>query len=179
MLPVGPLMIEHRLIERVIRIIRDLIETIQAEKKEDPAQVEKIIHFIRAYADRCHHGKEEGILFRELGRKPVSPEHKLMIEELIKDHDVARKITLALREYHAAYQGGQASALSDVAVCLRMLIDFYPHHIEKEDKQFFLPVMDYFSPEEKDGMLRAGYEADSRFIHEEFAEFVKSLETKT
>lgn len=178
MLPIGPLMVEHRLIERVIRLIRDLIETIQAEKKEDPAAVEKIIHFIRAYADRCHHGKEEGILFRELGRKAVSPEHKLMMEELVKDHELARKITLSLLEYNAAYQTGQVSALADISVHLRLLVDFYPHHIEKEDKEFFIPVMGYFSPEEKDGMLRAGYEADSRLIHEEFADLVKSLETK-
>jgi hemerythrin-like domain-containing protein len=176
MLPIGPLMIEHRLIGRVIQVINDLLATIQAEKKEDPAAVEKIIHFIRAYADRCHHGKEEGILFQELGRKSLSPEHKLMIEELVKDHELARKITLSLVEYNTAYQAGQASALGDIALCLRMLIEFYPHHIEKEDKQFFIPVMDYFSQDEKEAMIRAGYEADSRLLHEEYADLVKTLE---
>jgi hemerythrin-like domain-containing protein len=178
MLPIGPLMIEHRLIERMIRTIKDLLETIQAEKKEEAAQVERIIHFIRAYADRCHHGKEEEILFRELGRKNISPEHKRMMEELIEEHTLARQITRSLMESNKRYQNGDATALSEVAAGLRSLVDFYPRHIEKEDRHFFIPVMSYFSPEEREAMIREGYESDSRLLHEEYADLVKSLETK-
>jgi hemerythrin-like domain-containing protein len=178
MLPIGPLMIEHRLIERMIRIIKELLEIIQAEKKEDPAQVERIIHFVRAYADCCHHGKEEEILFRELGRKAISPEHKRMIEELIEDHMLGRRITTSLAEANRRYQNGDASALSEIADGLRSLIEFYPQHIEKEDRHFFIPVMGYFSPEEEEAMIREGYESDSRLLHEEYADLVKTLEAE-
>jgi len=176
MLPIGPLMIEHRLIERMIRIAKELLKTIQAEKREDPAQVKKIIHFIRAYADRCHHGKEEEILFRELGRKNISPEHKRMMDKLLEDHKLGRKITQSLMASNELYQKGNAAALSDIVVSLRSLIEFYPRHIEKEDKHFFIPVMGYFSPEEKEAMIREGYESDSRLLHEEYLDMVKSLE---
>ena len=176
MLPIGPLMIEHRLIERMIRIVKELLATIQAEKKEDPAQVEKIIHFIRAYADRCHHGKEEEILFRALGSKTISPEHKRMMGELVEDHKLGRKITLSLQDANRRYQMGDKSALSDIAGGLRSLVELYPRHIENEDKHFFIPVMNYFSPEEREAMIRAGYEADSRLVHEEHTDLVKSLE---
>lgn len=178
MLPIGPLMIEHRLIERMIRIIKELLEIIQAEKKEDPAQVERIIHFVRAYADRCHHGKEEEILFRELGRKAISPEHKRMIDELIEDHKLGRRITTSLVEANRRYLKGDTAALSDIAAGLRSLIEFYPQHIEKEDRHFFIPVMGYFSPEEKEAMIREGYESDSRLLHEEYADLVKTLEAE-
>jgi hemerythrin-like domain-containing protein len=178
MLPIGPLMIEHRLIERMIRIIKELLEIIQAEKKEDPAQVERIIHFVRAYADRCHHGKEEEILFRELGRKAISPEHKRMIDELIEDHMLGRRITTSLAEANRRYLKGDTAALSDIAAGLRSLIEFYPQHIEKEDRHFFIPVMGYFSPEEKEAMIREGYESDSRLLHEEYADLVKTLEAE-
>jgi hemerythrin-like domain-containing protein len=178
MLPIGPLMIEHRLIERMIRIIKELLEIIQAEKKEDPAQVERIIHFVRAYADRCHHGKEEEILFRELGRKAISPEHKRMIDELIEDHMLGRRITTSLVEANRRYLKGDTAALSDIAAGLRSLIEFYPQHIEKEDRHFFIPVMGYFSPEEKEAMIREGYESDSRLLHEEYADLVKTLEAE-
>jgi hemerythrin-like domain-containing protein len=178
MLPIGPLMIEHRLIERMIRIIKELLEIIQAEKKEDPAQVERIIHFVRAYADRCHHGKEEEILFRELGRKAISPEHKRMIDELIEDHKLGRRITTSLVEANRRYLKGDTAALSDIAAGLRSLIEFYPQHIEKEDRHFFIPVMGYFSPEEKEAMIREGYESDSRLLHGEYADLVKTLEAE-
>jgi hemerythrin-like domain-containing protein len=169
-------MIEHRLIERVIRIIQELLVTIQADKKEDPVQVEKIIHFIRSYADRCHHGKEESILFRELGRKDMSPEHRRMMGELIEEHKQARKFALSLSEASQRYRKGETEALSVIADDLRLLIEFYPEHIRKEDRDFFVPVMGYFSPEEKEAMLREGYESDSRLLHEEYADMVKDLE---
>jgi len=178
MLPIGLLMIEHRLIERMIRVIKVQLEIIQAEKKEDPAQVETIIHFIRAYADRCHHGKEEEILFRALGSKAMSPEHRRMMDELVEDHKLGRKIAMSLVEANQRYQKGDTAALSEIAVGLRSLVDFYPRHIEKEDKHFFIPVLSYFSAEEKEVMIREGYEADSRLLHEEFADLVKCLEVK-
>jgi len=59
MLPIGPLMIEHRLIERMIQIMKVQLEIIQAGKKEDSAQVVKIIRFIRAYADLFHQEYED------------------------------------------------------------------------------------------------------------------------
>src|SRR4030043_2035889 len=178
MLPIGPLMIEHRLIERMTRIVKELLAIIQAEKKEDPAQVERVIHFFKAYADACHHGKEENILFRELGRKNISPEHRRMMEELVEDHKLGRKITMSLTEANQRYQKGEAAALSAVAEGLRSLIEFYPNHIRKEDRNFFIPVMGYFSNEEKEAMIREGYESDSRLLHQEHADLVKRLETK-
>jgi len=178
MLPIGPLMIEHRLIERMTRIVKELLEIIQAEKKEDPVQVEKVIHFIRAYADRCHHGKEEEILFLALGRKNLSPEHRRMMDELIEDHKLGRKITLSLQEANQRYQKGDAVALSDIADALRSLVEFYPQHIRKEDRDFFIPAMGYFSNAEKEAMIREGYESDSRLLHEEYVDLVKTLEVK-
>ena len=178
MLPIGPLMIEHRLIERMIKVIEVELEAIQTKKEEDPAQVERIIHFIRVYADRCHHGKEEDILFRELDRKAIAPEHKRMMDELVDDHKLGRMITLSLEEANRRYQNGDPAALSAIADGLGRLVEFYPKHIEKEDKNFFIPIMGYFSNEEKEAMIRKGYESDSRLIHEEYADLVKSLELK-
>ena len=178
MLPIGPLMIEHRLIEKMLQVIKSLLEDIQTEKKEDPVQVEKVIHFIKTYADACHHGKEENILFHELGRKNISPEHRRMMDELIEDHKLGRKITLSLKEANQRYQKGDPAALSAIADALRSLVEFYPRHIRKEDRNFFIPVMGYFSPDEKEAMIREGYESDSRLLHQEYADLVKRLEAK-
>jgi len=165
-------MIEHRFIERMIQVMKVQLEIIQTEKKADPGQVEWIIHFIRAYADHCHHGKEEEILFRELGRKTISPEHKRIMEELIEDHKLGRKITMSLVAANQAYQKGETGALSVIAAGLRSLIEFYPQHIQKEDRHFFLPVMGYFSLEEKEAMIREGYKSDSRLLHQEHEKLI-------
>ena len=62
----GPLMIEHRLIERMISIIKDALIQIESTQEVDPVFVDTAVDFIRTYADRTHHGKEEDILFRDL-----------------------------------------------------------------------------------------------------------------
>ena len=55
--------------------------------------------------------------------------------------------------------------------------DFYPKHIEKEDKHFFLPCMDYFTAQEKDNILSEEWEFDKGFIHEVYKEKVKKAES--
>ena len=62
----GPLMIEHRLIERMLTNVKNLLVQVGQTQKIDPLLVDKAVDFIRTYADRTHHGKEEDILFRGL-----------------------------------------------------------------------------------------------------------------
>jgi hemerythrin-like domain-containing protein len=175
MLPIGPLMVEHRLIERLIRIMAAQLEIIQIEEKNDPVRVGKIVYFIQAYADRCHHGKEENILFRELGRKEISPEHRLIMAGLIEDHKMGRQTTTSISEANQRYQKGEEGVLPVIADGFRRLVEFYPKHIQKEDRGFFLPVMGYFNREELEAMIREGYEADSRLLHKEHEKLVAEL----
>jgi len=58
----APLMIEHRLIERMISVIKHSLTQIESTQEVDPVFVDTAVDFIRIYADRTHHGKEEDIL---------------------------------------------------------------------------------------------------------------------
>jgi len=66
MKPIGPLMREHRLIERMIALMGREIEQINASGKVNTGFLMVAVDFIRTYADRTHHGKEEDILFRSI-----------------------------------------------------------------------------------------------------------------
>jgi hemerythrin-like domain-containing protein len=48
----GPLMIEHRLIERMLSVIRNALSEIKLKNKVDPVFVDIAVDFIRIYADR-------------------------------------------------------------------------------------------------------------------------------
>ena len=61
----GPLMIEHRLIERMLTLIRRTLGETEKTGAIDPFFVDTSVDFIRIYADRTHHGKEEDILFQK------------------------------------------------------------------------------------------------------------------
>jgi hemerythrin-like domain-containing protein len=98
MLPIGPMMIEHRLIERMIKIMESEVKRIEKEGVLNLVVIDQAVDFIRTYADRCHHGKEEGILFRELEKKNISGDHKKILDELLEEHKLGRKLTASLAE---------------------------------------------------------------------------------
>ena len=91
-LPIGPLMIEHRLIERMISVMGRELERIRKDGTANPKFIETATNFIRIYADQCHHGKEEKILFRDLKKKKLQPTDKQIMEELIQEHVLGRKL---------------------------------------------------------------------------------------
>jgi len=172
----GLLMIEHRVIERMIAVINNRLAEIGQAGEIDPVFVDTAVDFIRTYADRTHHGKEEDILFRDLGGRPLSDEDRRVMEELIEEHTMARRTTKSVIEANARYRGGEGSALSDLAAGLKTLVDFYPKHIAKEDKIFFPAARTYFTDEEDQAMLSEFWEFDRKMIHEKYRSVVEGLE---
>ena len=176
MLPIGPLMIEHRLIERNIKVLKVELKRIRDLNELNPIFIDKSVDFIRVYADQTHHGKEENILFRELLKKPISEEHKKIMNELIEEHKFGRKTTGELVKAKDDYVKGNQNSINIIVDKIYVLINFYPKHIEKEDKHFFIPVMKYFTKEEQDAMLEEGQEFDRRMIHRKYNNLVHDLE---
>jgi hemerythrin-like domain-containing protein len=172
MKPIGPLMREHRLIERIIPVLNDELKRIDENNKANVELLTVAVDFFRTYTDRTHHGKEEDILFRELAKKPLSAEHKRIMDELVAEHVYARKTVSALVEAKNKYNQGSRESLKDITKYVNELIKFYPVHIEKEDKDFFYPILDYFSKQEQDNMLSEFWEFDRMLIHEKYQKVV-------
>jgi len=171
-------MIEHRLIERMLAIIQKRLVQAVKTRKIDPLFVDTAVDFVRIYADRTHHGKEEEILFRDLEKKGLSEADRRVMHELIEEHAFCRKITEALVEANTRYRNGDSAALEDIARSLRTLADFYPKHIEKEDKVFFPASRAYFSEAEDQAMLAEFLDFDQKMIHEKYMSVVAGLEGK-
>lgn len=174
-MPIGPLMTEHRLIERMIALMEKEVERIGKEKRANFEFIEIAVDFIRTYADRLHHGKEENILFRDLKTKKLEEPHRKTMEELIEEHRWGRKKLKELADANKKYKEGDESAIEAITRCLQDLVKFYPQHIEKEDKHFFIPVMDYFDQSEQESLLEEESEFDRNFIHEIYTEKVNEI----
>ena len=176
MLPIGPLMIEHRLIERMIRQIERNIDSMRTKGAADVLFIDTAVDFIRTYADKFHHGKEEEILFRDLAGKKISTEHNRIMGELIEEHVFGRKTTKELVDAKERYINKDKTALKDIIQKLETLVQFYPKHIEKEDRHFFIPVMDYFSSAEKGKMLEEMNEFEKNFTQVRYMSVVEGVE---
>src|SRR5208337_316218 len=172
----GPLMIEHRLVERMLAVIQDTLTQIEKTRKIDPFFVDTAVDFIRIYADRTHHGKEEKFFFRDLNNKDLSDVDRRVMNELLEEHVLGRSTSKILVDANTRYRNGDSSALGEVVGCLRTLVDFYPKHIEKEDKVFFPASRVYFSEAEDQAMLDEFWDFDRKMIHEKYKSVVDDLE---
>jgi hemerythrin-like domain-containing protein len=177
MMPIGPLMIEHRWIEKVIAALHTKLDRRQAEETIDPLYVERVVDFLRTYADHCHHGKEEDILFRDLENRDLDPTLAATMRELVRDHEYARAVTRRLVAANSGAAGGDPAASGEVVRLLAELARFYPAHIQKEDDHFFRQVMAYFSPSEQATMLDRFSRFDASLIHERYRQIAQELET--
>lgn len=176
MKPIGPMMREHRLIERMIASMRREIARIDDTRQADTVFIEVAVDFFRTYGDRTHHGKQEEIYIRDLEGKDLEPELRKTMEDLVEEHVYARGKVRALGEANPRYAAGDREALGEITSLLGDLVEFYPVHIEKEDKRFFFPTQEYFDKEEQTRMLAEFDRFDAGMIHAEYQEIVTRYE---
>lgn len=177
-MPIGPLMIEHRLIERMIDVLRIEASRVAESKTVNPVLLDSVVDFIRTYADRTHHGKEEDMLFRDLAEKDLSSEDRGVMEELVNEHVYARQTVRGLVEAKERYLKGDTGAIEAIVERLGALVGLYPAHIEKEDKVFFPASMKYLTRSEQDAMIEEIWKFDQRMIHEKYKSVVEGLEKR-
>ena len=176
MKPIGLLMREHRLIERLIKLLEKELNNIKKTKKVNSDFIQTSVDFFRTYADRTHHGKEEDILFRDLKKKNITSNLKNIIKRLEQDHQLARKIVTDLLNQNNNYIQGKSNSIKEITNNLEKLVTLYPVHIETEDKEFFYPSMDYFTVEEQQKMLQEFYDFDKKMIHEKYLQIIEKQE---
>jgi hemerythrin-like domain-containing protein/rubredoxin len=171
-------MYEHRLIERMVRLLKSELDRLSTEETLDPDFILAAVDFFRTYADRTHHGKEEDILFVALEKKTLDDGLRSIMDELIEEHIYARGRVGRLLESREHHINGDPGALEQARETLKDLIELYPHHIEKEDRRFFYPCMDLFTEAEKAEMLEEFWEFDRSMIHWKYRNVVEGTHSQ-
>jgi hemerythrin-like domain-containing protein len=178
MKPRGQLMIEHRLIEKLLKSAASLAKRLTSETY-DPILIDAIVDFITTYADRTHHGKEEDILFRELAKKNLAGDNRASMNELVAEHRQARGKVQQLTALNEKYKSGDKSVIGEIKDIILWLADFYPSHIRKEDKDFFPRTEKYFSEQELQDLLEDFWVFDRKLIHEKYKSILEKISDKT
>ena len=178
MKPIGPLMVEHRLIERMLSLMSKELDRIKPDVKVNLDFIVSAIDFIQMYTEKTHFGKEEDILFKELDKKNLNQEHARIMTELVAEHQQSRELTDDLLNARNRYSQDSNVPVTEIESLIRQLIDLHTMHIGKEDKHFFYPCLEYLSDTEQDDMLKAMWEFDRKLIHQKYTEMVEQLEEK-
>ena len=65
---------EHMAIQIALNILEKIQERSEKNDETDSGDIVDLIEFLKEFADKCHHGKEEGFLFPALEKAGVKNE---------------------------------------------------------------------------------------------------------
>lgn len=122
---------EHGAILYVLQILDKMMESDNRDSESQLRYYGELVYFLKIFADKCHHGKEENYLFKELVNKEITNEGGpvgVMLQEHAQGRDYIAQMSRSfdkknIEEFHIA------------AVLYR---DLLRQHIEKENKVLFM-----------------------------------------
>jgi hemerythrin-like domain-containing protein len=155
--PTAELESEHRVIERTVKAMALMAEQLESDRDVDVGILRDVIEFMRLYADKLHHGKEEAHMFPYLEERGV-PASGCPMGVLLTEHDKGRTLVGRLLQTAELYERGAEEGRPELARVLRALIDLYPSHIWKEDYLLF-PMTDKILSEADHRDLAARFRA--------------------
>jgi hemerythrin-like domain-containing protein len=122
---------EHDSILQMIEITQ-LILTAEDETKINLNHVEEIVDFIKKFADKYHHLKEEDVLFMEMERQGM-PRQGGPIGVMLHEHDEGRAYIKLAEESIAKLKLGDRTAFSQIKENLMNYCTLLTNHIFKEN----------------------------------------------
>jgi hemerythrin-like domain-containing protein len=159
---------EHALIKRWLSLIPKVIENLDLETEAGLELINNGIDFIRNYADKYHHAKEEDEAFKYFDNNMD------MIKVIQNDHT---KVRAHVKEILQAIEDRDKKTL---VKHLRAYSKILPEHIKKEDEVLF-PWMDRNLSTKQVGELYSKFNSiDNKYgdAPEKHRKFIESLERK-
>jgi hemerythrin-like domain-containing protein len=128
---------DHDAILQMLDAIEEQASTIASGTAPKPETLSGVVEFIRVFADRCHHGKEEDLLFPLLESKGM-PRGGGPIAVMLMEHDQGRAFVAEMAKFAQDYAAGNAGSGSRWAEAARGYAALLRAHIAKENNILFM-----------------------------------------
>lgn len=163
----GILRHEHESIEHLLQAMEGMGGAMERGQPVPKADVDAALDAAASFADRCHHAKEESVLFPAL--LEAIPQSERIVRELEGDHKAARKLVASMREGREFPRNARLYAR-----ILRV-------HILHEDEEL-LPMADRLPPRYQDALAdafeRVEHEEMGEGAHERLEEAIRGLHAR-
>jgi len=158
--PTALLRQEHELI---VEVAGALGVRIAGHNELDYDNLDRCVTFFRLYADACHHGKEENMLFPALVANGL-PQEAGPIAVMLMEHDEGRKLVGAMADSATAARAGEPGAAEALVAASLGFVDLITTHIAKENSILFEMADNVIEGSDRRDLL-AAYEgtADNRY----------------
>jgi len=154
MKPTEELKNEHRVIERMLGIVSRACDRLDAGQEVDPELFIGAADFFRNFADRCHHSKEEKLLFGKMMARGMSGETG-PIAVMLREHEDGRAHVRRMAELSGKRLDRRVR--KELIEHARGYVELLSAHIHKEDDILY-PMADQLLSEADQRELERGFE---------------------
>jgi len=161
---------EHKNILAVIEAIESECNKLNKNKAIDMSFFHNTIEFIREYADKFHHAKEEDLLFKEFNKCSENA-HCNPVEQMLYEHDIGRKFVKGME---IALKNENKADLVKNALGYAQLLK---EHIYKEDNILY-PMIEEVLPAGIKSQMQKKFDIINKKkagVQKKHLAFVKSL----
>lgn len=169
---------EHVYIKKVLVAIKRDCEQLVEGKDVDVNFYRKVIDFVRNFADKYHHQKEENMLFNIMAEKNEALKTGV-IQGMLLEHDLGRMYIRNLEDALNKYENGdkkQKAYIVANAISYALLLE---GHIDKEDNAVYMTarkVLDKGTQEKlKEEYEKIERDEENTKIRNKYIEFANSL----
>jgi hemerythrin-like domain-containing protein len=144
---------EHEAILNMLGVVEQTAGELETCRPVRPEALEEQLEFLRIFADQCHHGKEERLLFPMLESKGI-PREGGPIAVMESEHERGRQLIRQMSEALELYRRDPAQASPSWAASAREYARLLRQHIEKENNVLFRMAESVLTPAEQEELGR-------------------------
>lgn len=154
---------EHDSILAVVEVLERAIKPPRDGSILDDCDLAPCIVYLRAFADLCHHNKEEKVLFPALVAAGL-PERGGPVAVMLHEHDQGRSLVRTMAEAEVDARNGHQAAEQQLIGAAKAFVDLIRDHILKENNILF-EMADRLIPAEIHRSMNESYdELDAGFF---------------
>lgn len=163
------LIAEHKNILRMLKVVRKLCLQVFLKHEVYYEGFYSAMDFIKNYADKFHHGKEEDIYFLSMSTELGPSIKQGPIYGMLAEHDLGRLFIKNLEDALQKSQEGIEESKIDIIANAIAYTDLLHRHIDKEDNAIFTFAENNLSEEAKE-LVDADFEKSKEKLNSEETE---------
>ncbi len=176
------MVMEHEYILRMLNVVRKACFKVMNGEEINYDDFNKMIDFIRNYADSHHHGKEEKFLFKEMQTNLGKLGENLITHGMLVEHDLGRLYMSDLKDALARVKNGDEESKLDVISNAVGYTHLLKRHIAKENDAVYKFGETKLSKEVIDAINmkteKFELEAEQKGIQKYYINILENLESK-
>lgn len=131
------LVYEHTNIKKVLKVVRKICFELTKGMEVPYDDFAQVIDFVRNYADKYHHGKEEDMLFIEMNNELLGLIGEGPIQGMLIEHNFGRGFMVDLELALKEHKDGNEEVIVDIIGNAMGYANLLTKHINKEDNMIY------------------------------------------